>query len=243
MNLLNQVAIVTGGAVRLGREIALALAREGVDVCVHYGRSTAAADETAAEIRALGQKAVTVSADLREPVVAARAAFDAVCAEWGRVDLLINCAAVFEAGTLAGTTEDQWDLHFDVNLKAPLFMCSEFAARLEPGRRGHILNIVDWRATRPVPGHLAYTLTKSALVAMTRVLAQELAPRMQVNAVAPGAILPPPGEDAAYLEAIAKDIPLGRVGAPEDVTRAILYLLKSDFVTGEVIHVTGGQEL
>lgn len=243
MDLANKVAVVTGGAVRIGRAISLALAGEGVCVCLHYGRSAAAAEKTAAEIRAGGGTAAAVSADLRQPAAAAKTVFDAACAAWERVDILINSAAMFEAGTLASTTEAQWDLQFAVNLGAPFHLCREFARRLEPGRRGHIVNIADWRATRPVPGHLAYTLTKSALATMTRILAQELAPHVQVNAVAPGAILPLPGKDQSYLDGIAKQIPLGRIGSPDDVTRTILYLLKSEFVTGEVIHVTGGQQL
>ena len=239
----HKVAVVTGGAVRVGRAISLALAGERVRVCVHYGSSSLAAEETAADIRARGGSAMTVSADLREPAAAAKTIFDKACAEWGGVDILVNSAAVFEAGTLAETTGESWKRQFAINLEAPFCLCREFAGRQGQGRRGHLVNIVDWRATRPVSGHLAYTLTKSGLATMTRILAQELAPEIQVNAVAPGAILPPPGQDEHSFDGIAKQVPLGRSGSPDDVTRAVLYLLKSDFVTGEILHVTGGQQL
>lgn len=243
MELTGKTAIVTGGAVRIGRAISLALAAQGVNVCVHYGQSRREAEETVAAIRSLGVDAAAVSADLRDPTVAADAVVEMAVAEFGRADILINSAAVFTQGTLSTTTEEQWDHNFNVNLKAPAFLCQQFVAALRPEQRAHIINIADWRGTRPVVGHLAYTLTKSALVALTRMLAQELAPNVQVNAVAPGAILPPPGKDERHLQQLAQSLPLRRPGSPEEVTRAVLYLLDADFVTGEIIHLTGGQQL
>lgn len=243
MNLANRTAIVTGGAVRLGRAIALALAEQGCHIVVHYGSSEAAAEQTANEIRDFGVRALTVQADLNEPATAAKTVFDAAVAEFGAIDFLINSAAIFEAGTLADLTDDHWDRHFAINVKSPVFLSQQFAARRAPGARGQIVNIADWRATRPVPGHLAYTLTKSALVGLTKVLAHELGPDMQVNAVAPGAILPAPDADENSLNAIAQRIPLKRSGAPADVADAVLFLLRSDFLTGETIHVAGGEQL
>src|SRR5690606_9341968 len=114
---------------------------------------------------------------------------------------------------------------------------------LPPDANGHIINIVDWRATRPKPGHLAYTISKAALAAVTQILAQELAPRVRVNAIAPGAILPPPGEGDDHLLRIAERIPLRRPGHPDEIARALLFVLESEFVTGEVLHVTGGEQL
>ncbi|MEX0700619.1 MAG: SDR family oxidoreductase [Planctomycetales bacterium] len=241
MELKGKAAIVTGGAVRLGRALAVALAEAGVDVCVHYGRSADAARETVAEIERLGPRAVAVQADLADPAVAARRVVTRAVAELGRIDLLVNSAAIFEPGTLAETTEEQWDRHFAINLKAPFFLAQAFVAALGPQSRGHIVNVADWRGLRHPPGHAAYTLAKSGLIAMTRLLAVELAPRVQVNAIAPGLILPPAGADAAFLAQLAQAVPLRRPGSPADVVAALLYLLRSDFVTGDVLEVTGGQ--
>lgn len=243
MDLTGRTAIVTGGAVRLGRAIAIAIAEQGCDVILHYGNSETAAKETADEISALGVRCLTVQADFRDPVTAARGLFDAALAEFARVDFLINSAAIFEPSTLNDLDEDHWDRHFAVNLKAPAFLAREFDQRRKTAVRGHIINIADWRAQRPVPGHLAYTLTKSGLVSLTKILAQELGPDVQVNAVAPGSILPPPDADASYLDQLADRNPLKRTGNVKDITDAVLYLLRSDFVNGEVLHITGGEQL
>lgn len=245
MELQNQVAIVTGGAVRIGRELSLALSRAGMRVCLHYGSSAAAAEQTAAEIRAAGGHVVTVQADLSHPVEAAEGIFAAALDAFGQADALVNCASVFEAGGLSDFSVDTWQRHQNINLAAPTFLCQQFAAALakRPGAKGAIVNIADWRALRPQPGHLAYTLSKAGLVCLTQILAQELAPAIRVNAVAPGAILPPPSATADHESRIKSVIPLDRSGGPHDVAEAVLFLLRSDFVTGETIHVTGGQQL
>ncbi len=243
MQLREKVAVVTGGAVRLGKSIVLALADEGVRIGLHYNQSADAADKTLTEIRERGGVAVSVQADFCEPVTAARTVMQRVSNDLGPVEILINSAALFEAGTLSDTTEQQWDRHFNINPKTPYFLCQAFAGQLPSGRRGHIINMADWRATRPGIDHPAYTLTKSGLITMTHSLAQELAPNIQVNAIAPGAILPPAGGEQDHLDRLANRIPLGRTGSPREVTEALLYLLRSDFVTGEIIHVTGGEQL
>ncbi|HEY6008568.1 MAG TPA: SDR family oxidoreductase [Geobacteraceae bacterium] len=240
MELTGKTALVTGAAVRLGREIALALAGRGVKIALHYGSSTAAALATAAEIRALGVEVEPLPADLRAAGAAAGLVERAV-ARFGRLDILVNSAAVFLPGELADTTEENWDLHLDVNLKAPFFLCRAFARQLGATGEGAIVSIADWRAVRPGPRYLAYTLAKSGVVTLTESLALALAPRIRVNAVAPGAILPPPGGDAAYLERLADRIPLRRSGSPEEVVRALLYLLEADFVTGQILFVDGGE--
>jgi len=241
--LRGRVAVVTGGAVRLGRAIAVALAEHGADVVLHYGRSRDDVERTAAEIHRLGRRAVTVSADLARPVEAAEMIFDAVAA-LGGADVLVNSAAIFEDAPLAETTEDLYDRHLDVNLKAPFFLCREFVRRLPADRPGHILNLADWRAETPPADYAAYTLSKAGIVALTRSLALQLAPRVQVNAIAPGAILPPPGGDeASWRTEKLPDIPLARTGAADDIAAAAVYLVRSRFVTGEVLHVTGGEHL
>ena len=242
MELNGKVALVTGGAVRLGKALTLALAGAGARVAVHYGRSAESAAATVTEARTLGSEAEAFQADLRVAGNAGLLLEDAV-ARFGQVDILVNSAAIFEPGDLADTTEALWNAHFDTNLKAPFFLSQAFAAHVANRRPGHIVNIADWRATRPGPHYLAYTLTKAALITMTRSLALALAPAIQVNAIAPGAILPPPGKDREYLERLAEGIPLMRAGSPDDVAQALLFLLRADFVTGELVFITGGEHL
>lgn len=271
MNLAGQVAMITGGAVRLGREIALALAHSGCSIVLHYGHSESAAQETAQQISQLQHErkpqnktnsgnepgCITVQADFNDHNTsetntsetntngnnAATTLFDAAIAQFGRVDFLINNAAIFEPATLDEITDDHWNRHLAINLKAPVFLAQEFMRRKPPNTRGQIINIADWRAIRPIPGHLAYTLTKSGIVSLTKILAQELGPQIQVNAIAPGAILPPPNATENYLKERAQQTALQRTGQPTDITEAVLFLLKSNFLTGEIIHVTGGEEL
>ena len=237
-------AVITGGAVRLGRAIALRLAAEGADVCIHYSQSTDAARETVAELAALGVQGLAVQADFgAEPVSGAEEVLAAAQHGLGPIDILVNSAAIFEPGTLHSTEPDQWDRHLDINLLAPVWLSREFAAQLPAEQHGAIVNIVDWRGLRPQPGHLAYTIAKAGLIAATKLLAVELGPRIRVNAVAPGAILPPPGGSESDFAGLAERNPLHRIGSPEDITSAVLYLLQSRFVTGEVLCVTGGQQL
>ncbi|HHX64856.1 MAG TPA: SDR family oxidoreductase [Chloroflexi bacterium] len=242
MDLAGKSVLITGAAVRLGRAMALAVAARGARVIVHYFTSRDSADDLVNEVRRLGSDAITVQADLRDIVGLPRLVDEGVKA-FGHVDVLINSASIFERGTWDSTTEANWDNHFAINLKAPFFLCQAYAARLIEGQRGHIINMVDWRALRPGTGYMAYTMTKAALVTMTQSLALALAPNVQVNAIAPGVILPPPGEDESYLERLVPRIPARRVGSPEEITRTVLFLLESDFVTGDVIHVTGGEHL
>ena len=243
MDLKDKVAIVTGGAVRLGREISLALAREGVKVVVHFGHSSADADSLVDEIETLGVEASAVEADFLQAADAAHTVVQHAKQRFGHIDFLINNAGIFEPGSLAETTEEQLDRHIAINLKAPLFLTRAFVEHLRAEARAHVVNIGDWRATRIPAGHLAYTLSKSGLVSLTKMLAQELAPNIQVNCICPGAILPPVGVDSSVVEQLSKRNPLGRMGSPADVTQTLIYLLRSDFVTGEVIHVTGGEQL
>ncbi|HID20812.1 MAG TPA: SDR family oxidoreductase [Planctomycetaceae bacterium] len=243
MDLMGKVAIVTGGGVRIGRAIAEGLAQQGVRVCVHFGRSRQQAEQLTRSLREAGGHAACVSADLRQPVQAAATIFEFAHKTFGRVDILINSAAIFEASSCAEATEEQWDRHVAINLKAPFFL-TQALARSIGDRRGHVVHVADWRAVRPSRGHVIYSLTKNGLVALTRLLALELAPAIQVNALALGAILPPEGQ-STWTEAasLLQKIPLRQVGSPEAVVEAVLFLLRSDFITGEVLHITGGQEL
>ena len=242
MQLSGKVAVVTGGAVRLGRALALALAEEGALLTIHYNSSTGPALAMVQQLKESGTEALAVQADLSE-AARASAIIDTTVAHFGQVDILVNSAAVFGPGGWADTTEATWDRHFAINLKAPFFLSQAFATHIGRSRPGHVINIADWRGARPGTDHVAYTLAKSGLIAMTKSLAQALAPNIQVNAIAPGLILPPPGADQARLEDVARGIPARRVGSPQDVAKAMVYLLESDFVTGDLVFVTGGQHL
>jgi pteridine reductase len=242
MDLRGKVAIVTGAGVRLGKAMALAMAQQGARLVVHYHRSARPAGEVVREIEALGSEAIAVQGDLSQPRLAPSLVERAV-ARFGQVDVLVNSASIFEPGRWDDTSEESWDRHFDINLKSPFFLTQAFARQVGRERRGHIVNMVDWRALHPGVGHVAYTLTKAALVALTKSLAQALAPNIQVNGIAPGMILPPPGKGPEYLERWAPDIPLQRTGTADEIAKALLYLLDSDFVTGELLYVTGGQHL
>ncbi|HPD41992.1 MAG TPA: SDR family oxidoreductase [Anaerolineae bacterium] len=242
VELQGKVALVTGGAVRLGRTLALALAAEGARVIVHYGYSAGPAEDVIAEIAARGGSACALQADLSQ-TAAARSLIERAAAPFGPLDILVNNAAIFEHGNWDDTTEENWDRHFAINLKAPFFLSQAFAAQVSRERRAHIVNLADWRGERPGADHIAYTLTKAGIIALTQSLALALAPQIQVNAIAPGLILPPPGRDQAYLERKAAQVPARRWGSPEDIAQALRFLLRSDFVTGEVLHVTGGEHL
>jgi NAD(P)-dependent dehydrogenase (short-subunit alcohol dehydrogenase family) len=237
--LSGRTALITGGAVRLGRAVALGLARRGADVALHYNTSADAARATAEEIRALDRKCLLIGADLGRPdapqkILAAADAFS------GRIDILINSAAVFERGNLAETTPELWEKTVAINLRAPFFLSQAFAAQTDTG---DIIFLADARVRRPAGEYLAYGLTKSAIITLTRSLAKSLAPGIRVNAAAPGAILPPPGKGEDHLRRLVPGIPLGRTGKAEDVVGGVLYLLESDFVTGEILQIDGGEFL
>jgi pteridine reductase len=242
MDLEGRVALVTGAGVRLGRAIALALAERGADVVVHYHRSEGPAQKVVEQIHALGRRAIAVSFDLAQ-----EQGFDELVAgivgQLGSLDVLITSASIFERGTVQSETSDSWDRHQAINVRAPFLLSQALARRLQPDQRGHIINIADWRAVRPGTQYIGYTVSKAGLVALTKSLALALAPQVQVNAIAPGAILAPPGDPGGYFARLPERIPLRHVGSPREVTHAILYLLESDFVTGELLHVTGGEHL
>lgn len=242
--LSGRTALVTGGAVRLGRAIALHLARRGANVGIHFHRSQEAARDTTAELAACGVRTVVVAGDFGQDVVqTAQRIFVEATSTLGPIDLLINSAAIFEPDTLETLSEAAWSRQLCINLEGPIWMTREFARQLPPGRQGDVVNLLDWRAFRPQPGYLSYTVAKAGLAAATRLLALELAPAIRVNAIAPGAILPAAGESSERFERLAEQIPLRRTGRPEEVAAAVEYLATSGFVTGEVLFLTGGQHL
>ena len=243
MNPAGQIALVTGGAVRLGRAIALALAEAGADIALHYNTSEAEAKQTAADIEALGRRVALVQGDLNDAVATAERVVSQTAEALGVPKILVNSASIFEPPTLLETDEATYDRHLSINLKAPFFLMQQFAKHVPTGEAASIVNLIDWRAELPTGTHTAYTVAKSGLLGLTKSAAKELAPTIQVNAVAPGPVLPPVGRDANYLREVAKRVPLGRPGSPKAVSDAVLFLVRSDFCTGEMVHVTGGQEL
>lgn len=241
-NLDGTVALVTGGAVRIGRALALVLAGQGVRVALHYGNSAEAAAMAVAAIHDLGGYAAAFQADLRH-LSQIEELVDRVAQRLGPVDILVNSAAIFESAEFIDTSESSWDEQFAVNLKAPFFLARAFACHVGKERTGQIVNIADWRAVRPDPHCMAYSLSKAGILAMTKGLALALAPNIRVNSIAPGAILPPPGRDETYLEKLGGHIPLQRHGSPDEVAAALLYLVTAQFVTGQVLFVDGGEHL
>lgn len=233
---------MTGGAHRVGRALSLALADAGVNVFVHYGSSAAEAEETAADIEGRGVQAAIGPADLRNPAngpdLVARAA-DAL----GPLSILVNSASGFPEDRLGDVTIESMRRTLDLSLLSPVFLTQAFAAELPDDDMGAVVNITDWKTQRPYRLHFSYMLAKTGIDALTHVAALELAPRIRVNAIALGVILPPPGEGEDYVEQLASQLPLERVGGTEPVTQALLYLLSNDFVTGEIVRVTGGAHL
>ena len=236
------VAVVTGAARRVGREIALAMAARGLAVVIHHGTSAVESKVLMNRIKAAGGTAVAVGADLRDPRAAAATIFEAA-AELGEVTTLINSAAVFQDRALPWVDLYHCNVHLSVNLLAPIFLAQQFIRQLGEGQRGHIINILDWRAQRPGADHFVYTATKAALSSVTRSLALQLAPLIQVNGIAPGAILPPEDRRNWHEQRAISSIPLRRTGSPQELVNSINFLLDANFITGEIINVSGGEEL
>ncbi|MBD0320797.1 MAG: SDR family oxidoreductase [Gemmatimonadetes bacterium] len=241
MELRGRVALVTGGAVRLGRAMAAALAGEGMRVVVHYNSSSAAADELVGEIRGRGGEAVAIGADLARAGEVERLAREAVAA-FGGIDVLVNSASVFPSEGLEETDEALWDHAMAVNLKAPFFLIRHLAPTLRE-RRGVVVNMADLAGLQAWARYAVHGISKAGVAHLSRVAARALAPEARVAGIAPGAVLPPDDMDAAELERLANGIPLGHIGSPGDIVGALLYLLRADFVTGEILVVDGGRRL
>jgi pteridine reductase len=240
-------ALVTGAALRIGRAAALALADHGVNVVVHYRNSKAEAEKVAAEIHARGAQAWTVKGDLAEPAET-EAVFRSAVAAAGTLDILINSASMFPRDTLRTAPLESFFENINVNALAPFVLARRFAGAFTSteegkGRRGAIINFLDSRITDYDGAHAAYHLSKLVLFALTRMMSLEFAPQVRVNAVAPGLILPPAGEDESYLAKFASTNPLNAFGDLADVTEAVLFLLRSTFVTGQVLFVDGGRHM
>lgn len=242
MDLQGRVAVVTGAGVRVGRALAAGLAAAGADVFVHYNRSAEAAEGVAAELRSAGVRAAIGSADLSDPAATARLISDANEA-LGPPSILVNSASGFPEDTLADVTPEAMRRTLDLTLLAPVFTTQAFAAALPPDAEGAVVNVTDVRTSTPYRKRFSYVLAKGGIDTFTRAAAVALAPRIRVNAVALGVILPPPGEGDDYAARLAESLPLQRVGGTGPVVEAALSLLRNDFVTGEIVRVDGGGHL
>lgn len=246
MDLRDRTALITGGARRLGRAMAIGLADAGAKVAIHYRSSEDEAGQAVREIEASGGRATAVQGDLARPE-RAEEILAAAEAELGTVSILINNASIFDPRpflemSLADLRENQ-----AIHTESALVLARSLALRLPPDATGAIVNLLDWRSSRPDPAYVPYGLSKSTLHAATAMLARALAPRIRVNGIAPGAILPPPGADGeseARHREIAGRTPLARSGSEEEIVRAALFLIRdADYTTGCVLPVDGGRHL
>lgn len=234
--------LVTGAAKRLGRAIALRLARDGYDVAIHYRSSKPEAEALAAEIKALGRRTALVDGELSKEAEVATIVPRASAALQG-LTALVNSASVFEDDRVETATRASWDKHIDTNLRAPLVLSQAFAKQLPHGAKGGIVNIIDQQVLNLTPQFLSYTVSKAGLWTLTRTLAQALAPAIRVNAVAPGPSLKAERQSQENFDAHVKATLLQRPSAPEDIAGAVAYLLAAPAVTGQMIVVDSGQHL
>ena len=235
-------ALVTGGARRIGRAIALTLAAHGWDVAVHYGTSRDDAEALAGEIRRRDRRAAAIAADLtREAEVATlvpRAA-EAV----GPLSLLVNNASAFDRDDVLNVTRAGWDRHLETNLRAPFVLMQEFARQLPASAEGSVINILDERVWNLTPYFTSYTVSKAALWTLTQTMALALAPRIRVNGIGPGPTLPSPRQSDEQFRQQVELLPLRRGTTPDEIARTVMFILESPAMTGQMIALDGGQHL
>ncbi len=242
MELNGTIALVTGAAQRVGREIALELARAGCDVAIHYNHSDRDAQSLAVMIESMDRRACLIQAELADPdtwpIVVERCV-----AQLGGLHILVNNASIFHEMSVEQFDLADWDRMFRINTSAPAALCHYAAPHLCRHDVAKIINITDISARSPWSNHLAYCASKAALDNLTRALALALAPRVQVNAVAPGIAMFPDSYDEATKARLVKKVPLKREGGPPDIARAVRFLCEADYITGQVISVDGGRSI
>ena len=247
MEIRDRVALVTGGAHRVGRSIALALAREGAHVAITYHASADEAQQTIAEIEACGVGGLAVQCDQSDATQVA-AVFDAIQARWGRLNILVNSAAIMQQKPFLDITPQDWDATLGINLTGP-FLFSQHAGRMMLARSSTadetsvIINIADEAGLTPWTRYVHHSISKAGVIMLTRAAALALAPKVRVNAIAPGPVLKPEGWTDERWETLRPSTPLDRLGSPQDVVEAVLYLIRAEFVTGHVLVVDGGRTL
>lgn len=241
MDLRGRAALVTGAGHRVGRAIAVALGGRGMRVAVHYNAASAGAEDTLRQVREAGGDGFVVAADLTK-VEAAQQLIGAVVSHFGALDVLVNSAAVMVRTPFGEITAEQWDDVMALNQRAPFFLAQAAAPHLRAAR-GAIVNIADLAAFETWPAYIPHGLSKSGVVYLTRALARVLAPEVRVAGVAPGTVLLPEQWDPQSVEHLRQTTPLGRNGSPSDVTATVLFILDSDYLTGETIIVDGGRHV
>ena len=242
MDLKNRTVLVTGAGVRLGQAIAVSLGQQGMKVALHYHQSMEGAKETLDLMGGDIQQHGCFQADLRQ-VSKIELLIQHIEEKLGQIDVLINNAADFFPTPLGEVSESEWDHLISLNLKAPFFLSQLVGTSMLKQGQGKIVNIVDVAAERPWPQFLPYCASKAGLVSLTKGLAKALAPAVQVNAVAPGTMLPPPQISSFSQDLAIERSLLKKMGRPDDIARAVTYFLKNDFVTGTVLPVDGGRML
>ena len=239
MDISGKTALVTGAARRLGKACALALAREKACIVLHYNRSEKDALETAEEIRAMGTEVLLVKADLDRPEETEKLYRESLKLT-GTLDILINSASVFPEGNFSGALAEDFLRCSRIHTLSPFLLSRHMASQ---NKAGVIVNFLDARITDYDREHLPYHISKRELFTLTRALSLELAPLIRVNGVAPGLILPPPGKNDKYLEERKETNPLKMIGTEKEITETVLFLVKNDFITGQIIFVDGGRHL
>jgi NAD(P)-dependent dehydrogenase (short-subunit alcohol dehydrogenase family) len=242
MQIAGKTALITGGAHRVGKAITMTLARAGANVVVNYYSSDAAARETVREAQALGVDALAVQADVGD-MAQARALASAAEDRFGAVDILVNSASIWQKTPMPMGDFADWHRVLGVLLDGSMYLADALAPMMQDRGEGSIVNIVDLSAWKPFAGYIAHSVGKAGLLALTRQLALELAPAVNVNAVAPGPVLPPPGYDPEQIARVAARTLKGRWGKAQDVADAVRFLVEADYITGEVIVVDGGERL
>lgn len=242
MDLRNRVALVTGAGRRIGRAIALDLAAHGTSIAVHYRTSQSEADSVVVEITNNGGKAQAFRGNL-EHVAEIEQMVANVLGAFGRIDILVNSASIFAPTPIEELTERDWDANLDINLKAPFFLSKFAAAAMRQQGAGKIVNLGDWAGIRPYKDYLPYSVSKSGLIGLTKALAKELAPEIQVNCIALGMVMPPENYTKEEVERLVSRTLTKKKGTPEDVARAVVFFCETDFATGSILTLEGGRLL
>src|SRR5262245_48966666 len=236
MDINGKVALITGSAKRIGRQIALELARKGARIAVHYKSSANEAKEVAGDSGEIFQADLTDTASID-------VLFRDLEKKLGRLDILVNSASVFSPASADAATPDHWDAQMDTNAKAPFFMAQHAARLMRRTGAGKIINIADVAGEVIWPAYLPYSVSKAALIAVNRGLAKAYAPQIQVNAIAPGPVLFPEDYSEEQKRAAIERTLLKREGSPRDIVKAVVFLIENDYITGDVIHVDGGRHI
>ena len=243
MKIQNKVAVVTGGAIRVGRAIAIGLAKRGAHVAIAYHTSSSDAKKTVEEIKKWGVKAIAVKTDVSKKDQVKQLVKKCLD-QFGRIDILVNNAAIFYKTPFQKITEKDWDRHIQINLKGT-FLCSHAVGlQMLKQESGKIINIADWAGLRPYQNYIPYCVSKAGVICLTQALAKTLAPHIQVNSISPGPILLPENMPDSEKNAVIHGTPLKRIGSPSDIAETVIFLVEgSDFITGANILVDGGRSI